>query len=203
MRGREGARKTNDPESTRKRILAAAVEGFSERGFAGTSLGDVAKGSGVQKSLIQYHFANKEGLWIATCLEAAAPALRALQGVEATERPPRVTELLELRFRTLQANPRLVRLLQWAGMDQAPVPPDLLKAVNGILGRAMPDKKKKRRELQRVFISAVCAMDGWFLYRESLAPAFMPDQGPEERDQAFLAGLLRNVEGEVASLREA
>ena len=48
---------------TQQRILKAAIEGFSEYGFDGCSLAEVAKRSNSKKALIQYHFGTKEELW--------------------------------------------------------------------------------------------------------------------------------------------
>ena len=43
-------------------ILDSAVRLFSERGYAGTSIADIANASDVQKSLIYYYFQNKEAI---------------------------------------------------------------------------------------------------------------------------------------------
>ncbi|OAA26187.1 transcriptional regulator, tetR family [Frankia sp. EI5c] len=45
---------------TRTRILAAAVELFVERGYAGTSVRDIAERLGVTKAALYYHFSSKE-----------------------------------------------------------------------------------------------------------------------------------------------
>jgi TetR/AcrR family transcriptional regulator len=48
---------------TREKILVAASDEFSERGFEGASTRSVAAKAGVQHPLVTYHFKNKEGLW--------------------------------------------------------------------------------------------------------------------------------------------
>jgi TetR/AcrR family transcriptional regulator len=48
---------------TRERIIAVALTEFAQHGFRGTSTREVAKLAGVQHPLVNYHFANKEGLW--------------------------------------------------------------------------------------------------------------------------------------------
>ncbi|MCK9900000.1 TetR/AcrR family transcriptional regulator [Frankia sp. Cpl3] len=45
---------------TRTRILAAAVELFVERGYAGTSVRDISERLGVTKAALYYHFSSKE-----------------------------------------------------------------------------------------------------------------------------------------------
>jgi TetR/AcrR family transcriptional regulator len=59
------ANNTRDKQKhqTQQRILSAAIEGFSEYGFDGCSLAEVAKRSNSKKALIQYHFGTKEELW--------------------------------------------------------------------------------------------------------------------------------------------
>jgi AcrR family transcriptional regulator len=51
---------------TRRRILEVAAEAFAERGYAGTSLNDVLKASGVTKGGFYFHFPSKEALALAT-----------------------------------------------------------------------------------------------------------------------------------------
>jgi AcrR family transcriptional regulator len=50
-------------QSSPDRILNAAEELFSRRGFFGASLRDIAKEAGVQMSLLNYHFGPKEDLF--------------------------------------------------------------------------------------------------------------------------------------------
>ena len=56
--------KTKNPKIVRREnILQAAAALFGRIGFDGTSFSAVADGAGVQKSLVQYHFENKDILW--------------------------------------------------------------------------------------------------------------------------------------------
>jgi len=48
---------------TQEKLLAAAIEAFSENGFKGTSTRDIAERAGVHHPLITYHFKNKDQLW--------------------------------------------------------------------------------------------------------------------------------------------
>ncbi|WP_201787114.1 TetR/AcrR family transcriptional regulator [Actinoplanes sp. TFC3] len=58
----ERKRRANGEES-RRRILAAAVEVATERGYDGTSIAAVSQKSGLPASSIYWHFANKEALF--------------------------------------------------------------------------------------------------------------------------------------------
>jgi len=51
---------------TRRRILGVAAEAFAEHGYAGTSLREVLKASGVTKGGFYFHFPSKEALALAT-----------------------------------------------------------------------------------------------------------------------------------------
>ena len=50
-------------KETKERILEAALNTFSRRGYAGTNLSDIAAEVGVVKSALYRHFESKEALW--------------------------------------------------------------------------------------------------------------------------------------------
>src|SRR5215217_8911748 len=52
-----------DPERTKERILDAAVEVFSAKGYAGARVAEIADRAGVNKQLISYYFGGKQGLY--------------------------------------------------------------------------------------------------------------------------------------------
>jgi AcrR family transcriptional regulator len=51
-----------DATGTRQRILAIALELFSEHGYAGTSIADIAGRLGTSKAALYYHFSSKSEL---------------------------------------------------------------------------------------------------------------------------------------------
>jgi AcrR family transcriptional regulator len=59
-----GERRTN----TREQIRSVALEMFAERGYAGTSLREIAERLGVTKAAVYYHFSTKEDI-LASLLE--------------------------------------------------------------------------------------------------------------------------------------
>jgi AcrR family transcriptional regulator len=62
---------------TRDRILTAAREEFSERGYEKTSVRGIAKAAGVDPALVHHYFGTKEQVFEAAVEVAAAPALGA------------------------------------------------------------------------------------------------------------------------------
>jgi TetR/AcrR family transcriptional regulator len=50
-------------QPTRHRIVAAAVDLFSDRSFDGATTRDIAARAGVTQPLLNYHFHSKEALW--------------------------------------------------------------------------------------------------------------------------------------------
>jgi AcrR family transcriptional regulator len=75
---------------TRQRILDVALELFAERGYAGTSVADIAKRLGITKAALYYHFAAKSDI-----LEALVTApLAGFTGLVATSAGRPAAELL-------------------------------------------------------------------------------------------------------------
>lgn len=81
------ARPSADP--TRERILAAAVDLFSERSFEGATTREIAARAGVTQPLLNYHFRSKDELWRAavdelfeSLAEVLAARLDGLRGVD-------------------------------------------------------------------------------------------------------------------------
>ncbi|MCC7230247.1 MAG: TetR/AcrR family transcriptional regulator [Fimbriimonadaceae bacterium] len=195
-------RKTNDPEGTRKRILDAAARLFTERGYAGTSLGEVAEAAGVQTSLIPYHYESKERLWSETCNALAQPMLELAESMVSGTTRPDLMELLERRFRLMQDSPHLQKLILWMGMGQAPMPTGPRQVIPKMLEAFSRTMQSQPDDLRRTFMLIVAAMDGWFLHRRALATIAAPDADPNELDEAFLAYLLKIARDEVTILRE-
>jgi AcrR family transcriptional regulator len=56
---------TRDPESTRGKILDAALDTFASKGYHDTRLDEIAATSATSKGSIYFHFPNKERLFLA------------------------------------------------------------------------------------------------------------------------------------------
>src|SRR3990170_4477680 len=88
---RSGPRRTRRGPLTRQQILDASLRLFSERGFARTTVRDIARQAGITDAAIYYHFASKRDLLEALFEEKGiVPALQELERVS-TELSPRQT----------------------------------------------------------------------------------------------------------------
>lgn len=109
-------------EETRSRILDAALDCFSERGYDATSVVDICQRAGVSKGAFYYHFASKQALFVAL-LDQWLAALDSRVAVEATtplETLHAMVGLLQQVFR--DARGRLTMYLEFwrqAARDEA------------------------------------------------------------------------------------
>src|SRR2546430_7807968 len=103
------------------RIIAAASEEFSRRGFDGARVEQIARRAGVNKQLLFYYFHSKRGLFTAVLARGAAELERALADLPiGGERPlDRIRVALGAQFAFLAAHPDLVTLLTQAGRSEA------------------------------------------------------------------------------------
>lgn len=63
---------SNDSPGVRERIAAAALEELSRRGFAATSVHEIARRAGVTAAMINYYFGGKRALYEGVLAEAQA-----------------------------------------------------------------------------------------------------------------------------------
>ncbi|MGI9433200.1 MAG: TetR/AcrR family transcriptional regulator [Myxococcota bacterium] len=108
-------------EETRDRIVAAAVECFSERGFRAASTREIATRAGTNQGLITYHFRSKDDLWKAAAdrifgqLRRAIAALApTLEGLDPRER---AREGIRQFVRFAAAHPELFRFMLEEGKN--------------------------------------------------------------------------------------
>jgi AcrR family transcriptional regulator len=85
-------------DDTRTRILAAARELFAERGYAATSLADIAAAVGLTKTAVAYHFHPKDRL-ASELLSPSGDDMIALLGTEYASRQDFVDALVEFAVR--------------------------------------------------------------------------------------------------------
>jgi AcrR family transcriptional regulator len=86
----------------RETIIAVSIDLFHRKGYFATSVSDIAKGSGIQKASIYYHFSSKEDLLYhimrATMVDLNGYLTRNLSGIEDIEARMRVAVRSHVRF---------------------------------------------------------------------------------------------------------
>ncbi|MGE9549759.1 TetR family transcriptional regulator [Erwinia amylovora] len=82
------AKRKNDPEGLKKRILAGALTTFAEFGLQGARMEQIAEHAQTTKRMVVYHFSNKETLYMEV-LEQVYQAIRQHEaGLNLAEMPP-------------------------------------------------------------------------------------------------------------------
>jgi len=87
--------------STRERLMRAATELFSQKGYAATSVREIVTAAGVSKPVLYYYFKNKEGIYH----EIIRHGLELLNGLIAEVRTmdcPVSEKILQLFARTIE-----------------------------------------------------------------------------------------------------
>jgi len=74
---RKTAKRTNDPEGMRRRILDVAAESFQARGYEATSIHDLVREAQTTGGALHHHFPTKKSLGLAVIRERVAPAVDA------------------------------------------------------------------------------------------------------------------------------
>jgi TetR/AcrR family transcriptional regulator, cholesterol catabolism regulator len=72
---------------TSEKLMAVAIKLFSEKGFKGTSLRDIAAEAGVTSGNIFHHFGSKQGLLAAIEKQKVEPIMSELRRITALEMP--------------------------------------------------------------------------------------------------------------------
>ena len=110
-----------DAEETRREILEAAVAEFSEKGFSGGRVDDIAARMRTTKRMIYYYFGGKTQLYAAV-LERLYGAMRdAEQALHLDALPPveALRRLVEVTFDHHAAHPEFVRLVSVENIHDA------------------------------------------------------------------------------------
>ena len=105
--------RTRAPERTRRAILDAATAEFSEKGFSGGRVDDIAARTSTTKRMIYYYFGGKEQLYAAVLEEMYGGMRDAEQALRLEDLPPAeaIRRLVEVTFDHHAAHPEFVRLV--------------------------------------------------------------------------------------------
>jgi AcrR family transcriptional regulator len=117
------ARKLRQGPVTREQILDASLRLFSEKGFARTSVRDIAQAAGITDAAIYYHFSSKRDLFEALIEERGfTAALDELERVEITVGPEEAIHSLAVNALSfIYRNRDLMKVLMVEAMADDPV----------------------------------------------------------------------------------
>jgi TetR/AcrR family transcriptional regulator len=111
--------RTRNPAGTKRAVLEAAEQLFADRGFAGTSMRDIADASGVSQPLIQHHFGHKEDLYAAVVrLAVERYAAQFPDAARITDQPVDLRTEMSRLFTFLRENALQIRMVGWARLER-------------------------------------------------------------------------------------
>lgn len=192
-------------EVTAERILDAAEALFAERGYAGTSLRDVAARVELRIPSLYNHFPSKDALYAAVLARGIGPVLELLAefaGRSAAERDS--AALIERVMAVLRRHPNLPRLIQHETLTGgAHLTPMLRQWIEPVFGRAgeMADSapgagRWSAEERPLVVIAVYNVLVGYFTF----APLYEQLEGVDLLDDPFFARQTRLLGEIVAAL---
>lgn len=105
--------------SQKEKILEAAKRLFVEKGFAGTSMGAIAKLAGVNKSLIFHHFESKARLWVSVKTLLMEQSNQQWVSLPSTELSwdDFIKELVSRNILFYRNNPGIARMIAWQRLE--------------------------------------------------------------------------------------
>ncbi|AJP57078.1 TetR family transcriptional regulator [Pandoraea vervacti] len=110
-----------DPERTRQRILAAAIEEFAERGSSGARVDSIARRAEINERMLYYYFGNKDQLYLAVLEEVYGEFNRAEHALKLDLLAPldAVAELAHFVWDYYADHPELIQLINNENLHEA------------------------------------------------------------------------------------
>jgi len=155
--------------STQDRVLDAALDAFGTRGYAATSLDDLANDVGLTKQAILYHFSSKGGLLGAVITRTASELVAVFDHDvdHSTIGFARIESVVRVTFRLAATRPEVLGLLRQVSRLGEPHATALatglgtmLERARGFLEREMDAGRLRRHEPRLLMLSAYSAIIG-------------------------------------------
>ena len=148
-----------DTDATREKLLDAAIAEFSERGFAGARIHQIASTSGCNRERIYFYFGGKAQLFEAALTRQLATALEDLPVVGSG--PEAIADFAGRYFDFSTGFPSLARLTFWEGLERGdPVGAETraLRSANKVaeIRRALPGVSEAAAEELLLTIVTLC-----------------------------------------------
>lgn len=185
---------------TRQTILDAAEELFTSHGYADTALSEIAKRSGVTKSLIHHHFGSKAALWSEVRGRLWSEYLSAQESVLQTDNgdPAKMLEAsITAYFRFLQQRPHVVRMIGWTLLEDDPgckwVDVEFNQRLVQTFNQAQQAGKVRADLDGACFIAQVLSMVVHYFECKPEVAQMMTGDRHAEMDDVYLQNMLRLV----------
>jgi AcrR family transcriptional regulator len=188
-----------EKNASREQILQASARLFARDGFNGTSFSAVASEANLSKTLVQYHFENKENLWRATVAWIWEARTRALpqyldesffQQLNVEEQSQMMRQLCRGVIRFTFDNPEWVRIMYQEAASPGPrldwmiehfLRPDFEQ------GRAMIELSQQRGLLPKVDpLNLLHIIGGSLIHITSVATITERILGVDPRSDAYI-----------------
>ncbi len=110
-----------DAEKTKEDLLCAAETEFSQKGFYGARIDEIAHGAGVNKRMIYEYFDSKEGLYKAVLTRVYRRLCEREVGVLSEKLTPQeaIYKIIHMYFEYLNSNESFVHLVLWENLNEA------------------------------------------------------------------------------------
>lgn len=189
---------SSDPDP-RTRILEAAETLFADRGFAATSVRELAGRAGVNVAMIHYYFGSKAGLYrslfefevgrVRSLLESAA-------GLEGTARE-RIASFIRAYTRFLTSHPSVARILQRELLNDSGVLREIVRPqiarnhtiLSGIIRDGIESREFRDLDAELAPVSLV-GMMAFFVIVRPIVSGFL---GDDIGDDAFAERLAEHT----------
>jgi AcrR family transcriptional regulator len=124
-------------DASRERILDAAIQLFSERGYAATGVQEIARSAGIEKAALYWHFGSKESLLAAVLDRTDADFVeRILKRVSKGGSSDERLDLFVNGLMRLAADRgHMVRLMLSIAIERGQVSPESRASVKGVFER--------------------------------------------------------------------
>jgi AcrR family transcriptional regulator len=121
MPPRAAPERTRDRDRTRAEILAVATREFSEHGYSGARVDEIAERTRTTKRMLYYYFESKEGLYAEVLKTAYAQIRGKEQAIDVEHLDPvaAIRRVAELTFDHHEAHPDFIRLVAIENIHRA------------------------------------------------------------------------------------
>ncbi len=112
-------------EPTRQAILLASQKLFAKKGFAATSISQIAKAAKINQSLIYHHFLSKERLWMAVKKNvldqfSEKSGIVFEEAIAKADPKAMIVLIVKFRFEIYDNFPDLRRIVDWQFLESDP-----------------------------------------------------------------------------------